>query len=66
MLASALDKAVTFAGEVLRERKFQTATKQETPCKQIDLRIPGRPVITNTEDEKVEKHFSFSAWQSKS
>ena len=62
MLASAPDNAVTFAGEVLFERKSPTATKQEaTPCEQIDLRILGRPGTPNAEDEKAENHFSFPA-----
>ena len=44
MPASALDKVVTFAGEVLIERKFQTSIKPEaTLGERIDLRISSQP-----------------------
>ena len=44
MLASALDKVVSFAGEVLFERKHPTLVKPEaTLGERIDLRIPGQP-----------------------
>ena len=53
MPASALDKVVTCAGEVMFERNLPTASKQEaTLCEQIDLCILGRPEIPNTEDGK--------------
>ena len=43
MRASALDKAVTFASEVLFEGKTQTLTKPEaTLGDRIDLRISGK------------------------
>ena len=62
MPASALDKVVIFAGEVLFERKSPTATKQEaTSCEHIELRILGRPEIPCTVDEKAEKAFRISS-----
>ena len=55
MPASALDKVVSFEGEVLLEKKSRTATMQEaSPSEQIDVRTPGRPEIARTEDEKAE------------
>ena len=54
MLASALDKVVTFAGEVLFERTptLPTLTKLEsTPGDRIGLHISGQPEETYTLNE---------------
>ena len=49
MRATALDKVVTFAGEVLFERKHPTSIKQEaTPGERSDLRISGQPEVPYT------------------
>ena len=61
MLASALDKVITFACEVLFKRNRPTLTKPEaTPGERIDLRISGRPKVPRTTDEKAEKAFLIS------
>ena len=61
MSVSALDNVVTFAGEVLFERKSPTANMQEAiPCEQIDLRKPAKPEIPNTEDEEAEEALLIS------
>ena len=50
MPANALDKVVSFAGEVLFERKSPTAEMQEaTLCEQINLPILGKSEIPNTQ-----------------
>ena len=55
MPASALDKVVTSAGEVLFERKPPTSIKPEaTLGERIDLRISGQPEVPYTQDEKEE------------
>ena len=52
MPAHTLEKEVTFACDVMFERKSPTATMQEAArFEQIDLRIFGRPVMPNTRDE---------------
>ena len=54
MPASALAKFITFAGEVLFERKPQTSVEPEaTLGERIDLRISGQREIPHTEDEKA-------------
>ena len=53
ILASALDNSVTFAGEVLFERKLPTSIKPEaTLSERIDLRMS-----CHTKDEKSETYF---------
>ena len=60
--ASPLDNFVTFASEVLFDREFQIAIMSEVYFyKRIHLRIPGRPEISNTEDEKAEASFLISS-----
>ena len=62
MLASALDKVVTFAGEVLFERKPPTLTKPEaTPGDRIDLRISGQPEEPQLLNEREGKTFLISS-----
>ena len=49
MPASALDTVVTFAGEVLFDRKRPTSTKPEaTPSDSVDLRISGQLDYSHT------------------
>ena len=62
MLASALDKVVTFAGEVLLERKTQTSiTREATLGGRIDLRIKGQPEVPYTKDQKAGQPFLISS-----
>ena len=52
--ASALDKVVTFAGEVLFERNPPTSIRTKaTPGERSDLRMSGQPEVPLTEDEKA-------------
>ena len=61
-----LDKVVTFAGEVLLERKNPTSIKPDaTLGERIDLRISGQPEVTNREDEKAENLSYFQLDKSK-
>ena len=56
MSASALDKVVTFAGEVLFERKSPTSIKPEaTSGERIDLCISSQREAPHTQDDKAEK-----------
>ena len=67
MLASALDKVVTFAGEVLFERKAPTLTKpQATPGDRIDLRMSGQPEELNPLNEKQAQIFLIASLVKKS
>ena len=60
MLASALDKVVTFAGEVVFEMTPPTAIKPEaTPGEQIDLRMSGQSAIPPYTRRKRRKHISY-------
>ena len=62
MLASARDKVVTFAGDVLFERNLPTSIQPEmTPGKQMELCISGQVEVPHTQDEKAEKHLLFPA-----
>ena len=65
-LASSLDKVVISAGEVFIERKSTRPKQVATHCDQIDLRILGRPEISNTEDERVETFETNRARQARS
>ena len=67
MPASVLDKVVTFAGEVLYERKSTTSIKPEAaPGERIDLRISSQPEVPHTEDEKAENAFRIFQLDEKS
>ena len=58
MPESALDKVVTFAGDVLFEWKLPTSIKPEvTLGERIDLRISAKPEVPETQVEKEETHF---------
>ena len=62
MLASALDKAVTFAGGVSFKRKPPTLTKPEsTPGDRFDLRKAGQLEELYTLNEREAKVFLFSS-----
>ena len=62
MLTSALDKVVTFAGEVLFGRKIPTSiTRETTPDERTDLRISGQPEVPCTKDKKAEQPFVISS-----
>ena len=62
MSASALDKVVTFADEVMFERKPPTSTKPEaTLCDSIDLRISGQPEELCTLNVRQAKVFLISS-----
>ena len=62
MPASAPNKVVTFAGDVLFERNLPTSFKLETTLgKRIDLRISGQLEVPHTHDDKAEKHLLFPA-----
>ena len=55
-----MDKVVTFAGEVLFERKLTTITEPEaTPGDRIDLRTSGQRELPHTLTEKQAKVFLF-------
>ena len=61
MLASALDKVDTFAGEVVLEKISSTAIMQKaTPAERIDLRISSQPEVPYTQDEKYETSLLIS------
>ena len=62
MPASALDKVVTFAVEVLCERKSPTSIETEaTPGERIDLRKSGQSEIPHAQDVKAENTFLISS-----
>ena len=54
----AMTLVITFAGEVLFERKPPTSIKPEaTPGERVDLRISGQPKVPHTKNENAEKAF---------
>ena len=62
MPASALDKVVTFAGEVLFERNPPTSIKPAaTPGERIDLRTTGQPEVPHAQHEKSGKTYLISS-----
>ena len=62
MVASALDSAVSLAGEVLFGRKHPTLTKPEaTPGDRIDLRISGLLAELYTLNHEEAKVFLISS-----
>ena len=62
MPASARDKVVTFAGDVLFERNLPTSIQPETTLgKRMELCISGQLEVPHTQDEKAEKHLLFPA-----